>query len=165
MKAAITAWLGERSERERRFLAVAVAGTLLVVALQAGVMLARGVTGARARVESQRRELATVRRLARALEQGRRVTATADGTPLVTRLETAALRVVGRERLASMTPVAGAPDTVALRLVGTSLDETVRVLHEVEDGDAQVQKLELIKHPDDPARFDVLLEIAGNGAS
>jgi hypothetical protein len=106
-----------------------------------------------------------VRRLARALEQGRRIAATADGSPLVTRLETAALRVVGRERLASMTPVAGAPDTVALRLVGTSLEETVRVLHEVEDGDAQVQKLELIKHPDDPARFDVLLEIAGNGAS
>jgi hypothetical protein len=165
VRAAIAGWLGERSERERRFLTVAAAGTALMAALQGGAMLSRGVADARARVDSQRRELATVRRLARALEQGRRIAATADGSPLVTRLETAALRVVGRERLASMTPVAGAPDTVALRLVGTSLEETVRVLHEVEDGDAQVQKLELIKHPDDPARFDVLLEIAGNGAS
>jgi hypothetical protein len=165
VRAAIAAWLRERSERERRLLAAAAGATALVTAMQLGAMVARDFAQARARVESQRRELATVRRLAREITQGRRATARADASPLVTRLETAALGVVGRERLASMTPVAGAPDTVALRLVGTSLDETVRVLHAVEDGGAEVEKVELIKHPDDPARFDVLLEVAGNGPS
>jgi type II secretory pathway component PulM len=165
VRAALIAWLAERSERERHLLAAAAAATALVLALQAGAMLTRDLAQARARVESQRRELATVRRLADAIERSRRATAQASASPLVTRLETATLAVVGRERLASMTPVAGAPDAVAVRLVGASLDETVRVLHAVEDGGVQVEKVELIKHPDDPARFDVLLEVAGNGTS
>jgi hypothetical protein len=46
-------------------------------------------------------------------------------------------------------------------LVGASLGDTVRILYDVEHGGDRVDRLDLVKHPDDPTRFDVTLEIAG----
>jgi hypothetical protein len=132
----------------------------VVVAAQAGLALARDLAGARARIEAQERDLASVRRLARALEQQRATAVTGDDTPLVTRLEAAAAGVIGRERIASMTPMVGAGAGVALRLVDTSLGETVQVLHGIERGGTRIDKLDLVKHPDEPSRFDVTLEVA-----
>jgi hypothetical protein len=86
----------------------------------------------------------------------------------VTRLETAAEAVVGRPRIAAMTPTT-APlpeglreERVALRLAGTSLAELVRLLHGLGSADPPIEiaRLELRKHPDDPRHFDATIEAA-----
>jgi len=154
-------WWQARSDRERRLLGMALVAGAVVVAAQAGIALVHDLARTRARVEAQERDLTSVRRLARALEQQRATAVTGDDTPLVTRLEAAAAGVIGRERIASMTPMVGTGDGVALRLVDTSLGETVQVLYGIERGGNRVDKLDLVKHPDDPGRFDVTLEVAG----
>jgi len=156
-------WLAERSARERRMIALAAGATALWTVVQLGAAGARDLGAARERVDARRRELATVHQLARELERSRRLAAAPGAEPLVTRLEAAASSVVGRERIASMTPLAGEADAVALRLVGATLGEAVRLLHEVEAGGGHVEKLDMVKHPDDSGRFDLLLEVAGAG--
>jgi len=159
--ARLSTWWSARSAREQRLLRLAVAACGVVAALHLGATIAGSLAQARARLEVQQRDLASVRRLARELAQHHLVVAVQDERPLVTRIEATATAVVGHERIASMTPLVGAADGVALRLVGASLGDTVRILYDVEHGGDRVDRLDLVKHPDDPTRFDVTLEIAG----
>jgi len=136
-----------------------------VVALRLGTTVMRDLAATEARIASQERDLAAVRRLARELAQHRVAAASGDDRPLVTRIEATASAIVGHERIASMTPVVGDQDGVALRLVGTSLGEVVRLLYGVEQAGDRVDTVDLVKHPDDPSRFDVTLEIARGAGS
>ena len=104
-----------------------------------------------------------MRRLAAAVGRDAAPTGSdATGASLLSRLEETAGAVVGRERIASMTPAAGVAENprVALRVVNASLVETVRLLHALERDALGVAKLELRKHPDDPGRFDATIEVA-----
>lgn len=155
-------WLAGRSARERRLLAVAAIVTGLVVAWRATVAVRDDLAGLRARVTGHERELADVRRLAAAV--GRDAAPAfpdATGASLLSRLEGTAGAVVGRERIASMTPAAGVAENprVALRVVNASLVETVGLLHALERDALGVARLELRKHPDDPGRFDATIEV------
>ena len=155
-------WLADRSRRERRLLAAAGLVTTIVVAWQATAAGRDDLTALRARVAGHERELADVRRLAATIGQEGAPTTDATGASLLSRLEGTAGAVVGRERIASMTPAAGVADgpRVALRVVNASLVETVRLLHALERDALGVARLELRKHPDDPAHFDATIEVA-----
>jgi hypothetical protein len=156
-------WLADRSPRERRLLATAAIVTGLVVVWQATVMVRDNLAGLRARVAGHERELADVRRLAAAVgHDAAPINGDATGASLLTRLEGTAGAVLGRERIASMTPAAGVAENprIALRVVNASLVETVRLLHALERDALGVAKLELRKHPDDPGRFDATVEVA-----
>ena len=165
MTARLAAWWEARSARERTLLRLAGAACALVLALRIGTGVVRDLAATRARIESQEHDLATVRRLARELVERRTAAASTDDRPLVTRIEATASSVVGHERIASMTPMVGADEGVALRLVGASLGEVVRVLYGVEQAGDRIDTVDLVKHPDDPSRFDVTLEIARGGTS
>jgi hypothetical protein len=165
MTARLSAWWETRSTRERNLLRVAAAAGALVLALRMGTAVVQDLAATESRLASQERDLAAVRRLARELAQQRAAAASGDERPLVTRIEATASAVVGHERIASMTPVVGDRDGVALRLVGASLGEVVRVLYGVEQAGDRVDALDLVKHPDDPSRFDVTLEIARGAGS
>jgi hypothetical protein len=111
-------------------------------------------------VAAHERELAQVRRLAATLVDAR----TSDDVPSLTaRLDAAAGAAGIGDRVASMTPAGGvgADASLALRVSGASLAETVALLHALENGGAPVAiaRLGLRKHPDDPGRFDVTLEV------
>ena len=161
--------LADLSARERRLLAAAAGVTALVLAGRLALAVRDDLATLRARVAAHERELAEVRRAAATLR--RTVPSPADGddaTPLLGRLESAAGDVVGRERIASMTPAPGstedgiAEERVALGVRDASLVETVRLLHALEGGSPplRVARLELRKHPDDAERFDATIEVA-----
>jgi hypothetical protein len=69
------------------------------------------------------------------------------------------------DRVAALTPALASPeatDRVTLRIAGASLAEAVALLHAL-DRDRpplHVARLSLQKHPDDPARFDLVAEVA-----
>jgi hypothetical protein len=156
-------WLAGRSARERRLLAAAGIVTGLVMAWTTLAAVRDDLAGLRARVTGHERELADVRRLVAAVgRDAAPAPADATGASLLSRLEGTAGAVVGRERIASMTPAAGAAENprVALRVVNASLVETVRLLHALEHDALGVVRLELRKHPDDQARFDATIEVA-----
>lgn len=163
---AFRAWLTGRSARERML--VLIAGGLVVTIL--AVFAARAVLGdlalARVRVAAHEHELRDVRRLAAMLERrGPLPAADAGESSLLARLETAAGEVVGRERIASMTPESGAAEDeerVTLRVAGATLTETVRLLHALAIGipPVSVTGLTLRKHPDDQTRFDAAFQVA-----
>jgi hypothetical protein len=156
-------WLADRSPRERRLLATAAGVTGLVVAWQTAVVVRDDFAALRARVAGHERELADVRRLAATVGRDAAPPASdTTGASLLSRLEGTAGAVVGRERIASMTPAAGVAENprVALRVVNASLVETVRLLHALERDALGVARLELRKHPDDPAQFDAMIEVA-----
>jgi hypothetical protein len=161
-------WLAARSGRERALLtlaaAVAVGGLVLGIALA----LRADLNALEASVVARERELAALRHLAADLGPVPAETAHADTRSLVTRLETAAGAVVGRPRIAAMTPTT-APlpeglreERVAVRLSDTSLGEVVRLLHGLESADPPlpVARLELRKHTDDPRHFEATVEVA-----
>jgi len=157
------AWLGGRAPRERLLLAAAAA-TTLAIGLVLGTLAVRDDLAAlHRRVAAHERDLASVRTLARRLGAGR--PAAAPDASLLSDVQHAAEEIVGHERLASLTPAAGAvtdgvaEDRVALRLSDAALPEVVGLLHALETA-AHVVRLDLRKHPDDPARFDVTLEVA-----
>ena len=161
----VLAWLGGRSARERLFL-VAAAATAVVTGLALGALAVRDDLAAlHRRVAAHERDLAVVRVLARRLTAGRPAGAASEDTSLLAEVQQAAEGVVGHERLASLTPAAGpvedglAEDRVALRLSDAALPELVGLLHALESA-AHVVRLDLRKHPDDPARFDATLEVA-----
>jgi hypothetical protein len=158
--APLASWVRGRSARERRLLAVAAGAGALVLATQLGAVVAGDLADARLRVQAAERDLAAVRRLVRELGASHGAPRPAPDAPLVSRLEAAASSVVGRERIASMTPTLGRPEGVALRLVGTTLAEAVQLLYDVEASGDRVTRLEMVKHPDYPGRFDLTLEIA-----
>jgi type II secretion system (T2SS) protein M len=155
-------WLADRSPRERRLLATAALVTGLVVVWQVLVVVRDDLASLRARVAGHERELADVRRLAAAVGHDAAPPSDATGASLLTRLEGTAGAILGRERIASMTPATGVAESprIALRVVNASLVETVRLLHALEHDALGVAKLELRKHPDDPGRFDATIEVA-----
>ena len=144
-------------------LVAALGGAVLVAVLAIHADLAR----LEAAVDARERDLAALRRLAKDLGPAP-AAASAGGPSLVTRLETAAAAVVGRTRIASMTPTTtGLPEglreeRVTLRLTDTSLGELVRLLHGLGTADPpiDVARLELRKHPDDARHFDASVEAA-----
>jgi hypothetical protein len=166
---ALAARLAALSTRERALLAVAAATTTVVLAVLAAVAVRDDLATLRARVAAHERELLDVRRDAAVLRRGAAVPAgDGDGASLLARLETTAGGIVGRERIASMTPAAGAvedglaEERVAVRVTGASLADTVRLLHTLETASPplHVARLELRKHPDDASRFDATVEVA-----
>lgn len=162
------AWIAGRTEREQRLLAVAAVGGALALAGAIVVSIHDDLEALRVRVAGRERALHEVRRLAATLR--RTAPASADGaaaTPLLTRLEATVGGVVGRVRVAAMTPVAaeGSAPGVALRVGGATLAEVVGLLHACESQvpPLAVTRLALRKHPDDPARFEATLEVAAPG--
>ena len=164
------AWLAGLSARERTLVAAAAA-TVGLGLIACGVLALRDdLSALRARVAGHEHELAAVRRAAAALRGSGAPAAgeAADAPALLARLEAAASDAVGRERIASMTPAAGAvedglaEERVALAVRGASLADTVRLLHRLETADPplHIARLELRKHPDDPAHFDATVEVA-----
>ena len=166
--AELASWLAARSPRERRLLAVAAACAGAIAIALVGQAARDDLATLRARVTAHEHELGDVRRLAVALRLQTPATAavTVADAPLLGRLEEAAATTVGRDRIASMTPVAapagGRPDAVALRIADASLAEVVRLLHGLATGNPPlaVTRFELRKHPDDPMRFDASLDVA-----
>jgi len=165
----VAARLAALSPRERALLAAAAGATALLVATLAALAVRDDLATLRARVAAHERELADVRRAAAVLRRDAALPAAdADGASLLARLESAAGTIVGRERIASMTPAAGAvedgvaEERVAVRVTGASLAETVRLVHALETASPplHVARLELRKHPDDATRFDATVEVA-----
>jgi hypothetical protein len=163
----LEAWLAGRSSRERTLVLAAVGLTLTVVAAFGVRAVLGDLALARARVAGHERELKDVRRLAAALERSVSppTSVDRDGASLLARLEAAAGEVVGRERIASMTPESGAvedEERVTLRITGATLPDTVRLLHTLATGSPplSVTGLTLRKHPDDQTRFDATLQVA-----
>lgn len=165
---ALRQWLAERAPRERAVLLAAggVAALLLVVLV--GRAVRDDLARREARIEAATRELARVRALAAELAATPSAGDPAAAGSLLTRLESTADAVVGRQRIAGMAPIAGGQaagglreEGVTLRLAGASLDETVRLLHTLGAASPPlgVARLDLQKHPDDGRRFDVALEI------
>ena len=165
----LAAWLAGLSARERTLVAAAAATAALALVARSGLALRDDLATLRARVAGHERELAAVRRAAAALRRGAPAAGeAADAPALLARLEAAASDAVGRERIASMTPAAGAvedglaEERVTLAVRGTSLADTVRLLHRLETAEPplHVARLALRKHPDDPAHFDATVEVA-----
>ena len=161
----MTRWLAARAPRERAVLAVTVIAFGLGGAVAVALAVHDDVSRLEATVATRERELGALRRLAADLGPAP-TPSPAGGPSLVTRLETAAAAVVGRPRIAAMTP-ASTPlpeglreERVTLRLTGTALGELVRLLHGLGSADPpiDVARLELRKHPDDPRRFDATVE-------
>ena len=168
MSSELAAWLAARSGRERALLTLAAATVAGALVLGLALALRADLNALEASVGARERELATLRRLAADLGPVRVESSHADTRPLVTRLETAAGAVVGRPRIAAMTPTT-APlpeglreERVAVRLSDTSLGEVVRLLHGLESADPPlpVARLELRKHTDDPRHFEATVEVA-----
>jgi hypothetical protein len=166
---ALATRLAALSTRERVLLAAAAAATAVVLTALAALTVRDDLATLRMRVAAHERELLDVRHAAAVLRRGAAVpTADGDGTSLLARLESAAGGIVGRERIASMTPAAGAvedglaEERVAVRVTGASLADTVRLLHTLEMASPplHVARLELRKHPDDASRFDATVEVA-----
>src|SRR5262249_11328302 len=107
-------WIATRSARERALLMVAGSTTVVVLVVAVALGLRADLVALQAHVATRERELATLRRLAADLGPVPVDTARADARSLVTRLETAATAVVGRPRIAAMTPTP-APLPEALR--------------------------------------------------
>jgi hypothetical protein len=183
--APLAARLAARSPRERALLAGALVAAALGGGLAAVLAIHADIRALQALVATRERELVTLRRLAAAaaLAPGGGTPAGAGtGTPLgegpggwgprgpslVTRLETAAAAVVGRPRIAAMTPTTTPlpeglrEERVAVRLAGVSLGELVRLLHGLGSAEPPitVARLELRKHPDDPRHFDATVDAA-----
>ena len=159
MTTVLRAWLAARSERERRLVAARSPSRSRAWGSRARSLRDDHATLV-ARVAAHERELAQVRRLAATLVDAR----TSDDVPSLTaRLDAAAGAAGIGDRVASMTPAGGvgADASLALRVSGASLAETVALLHALENGGAPVAiaRLGLRKHPDDPGRFDVTLEV------
>lgn len=161
----MTAWWDDRSPRERWLVGTALASVLALVVIAVVTAVRDDLAALRDRVAAQERTLAHVRSLAADVT---RATPATDGDALLARLETAADAVVGRARIASMTPLDGADvagareERVAVRLTGASLGETVRLLHALAAADPPlpVVRLDLRKHPDDARHFDATIEVA-----
>jgi len=170
----VGAWLAARTPRERAGMIAAAATVALASVVTAALGVHHDFSRLQAAVAVRERELAALRRLAADLGPAP-APSPAEGPSLVTRLETAAASVVGRPRIAAMTP-ASTPlpeglreERVTLRIAGTSLGELVRLLHGLGSADPpiDVARLELHKHPDDAHRFDATVEaarvVAGRG--
>jgi hypothetical protein len=157
-------WLAGRTERERRLVVLAAGVTIATLVAGAGLAVRDDLATLATRVAAHERELQQVRRLAAGVGAPGR--APADGGALMTRLQSAAEAAALGDRVTGMTPSAdpergGDAGRLAARLSGTSLAETVRLLHALDRDDPPlgVARLALRKHADDPQRFDVTLEI------
>ena len=164
----LRAWLAGRTEREQRLLAAAALVSVVLVVVGTVAAAHDDLEALRARVAGHERTLTEVRRLAAIL---RRSAPSADGAPaapVATRLETTAREVVGRERVAGISPVTadGGPHAVALRVAGATLDEVVALLHacERQQPPLAVTRVALRKHPDDPAHLEATVEVADGDA-
>jgi len=164
-------WLATRSERERRLLGAAAAVTVIVTVTAVALAARDDLTTLRARVGARERELAAVRRLAGTVAGAR--PAAGDNGALMTRVQAATDAARLGDRVAAMTPdTTAAADSVAtprlsVRVSDASLAETVQLLHALDDGAAplDVPRLTLTKHPDDPRRFELTLDLAQGTSS
>jgi hypothetical protein len=161
------AWLAARTARERLLVALLAAAAAALASGAIVLAIHADLSRLGARVAARERELAALRRLVAELGPAPAPTP-AGGPSLVTRLETAATAVVGRARIAALTPATTAlpeglrEERVTLRIAGTSLGELVRLLHGLGSADPPIEiaRLELRKHPDDPRHFDATVEAA-----
>ena len=161
MTARVRRWLATRTDRERRLVGVAAAVSLLALGAAVTLWLRDDLAGLAARVAAHERELAQVRRLAATV--GPAPSDAPDGVPLLGRLQSAADAAGLADRVAAMTPESrGDAPSLGLRVSGASLEETVHLLHVLDHDGAPVvvTRLGLRKHPDDPRRFDLTLEVA-----
>ena len=156
-------WLAGLGERERRLVVAGAALAGVLAAVMAVVAVRDDLASLRARVTARERELQQVRRLATSLGPAR-APSVVDGA-LLTRLQAATDAAALADRVTAMTPAPdGEPARLGVRVSGASLAETVRLLHQLDQDGAPlgVGRLALRKHPDDPRRFDVTLEITGD---
>jgi hypothetical protein len=168
VRSRLAAWLGSRTPRERALLAAALGVTAAVAVGLTALAVRDDLAALRARVAAHERDLREVRRLAARLRREGRLATAAPAVPLVARLETAASELIGRERIAGMTPASMAledgavEERVALRLAGASLADTVRLLHALEASapPLHVARLELRKRADDRTRYEALVEVS-----
>ena len=164
-------WLATRSERERRLVGAAAAVTAAVTAVGLAVAAWDDVVGLQERVAARERELAAVRRLAGTVAGAR--PATGDDGALMTRVQSATDAARLGDRVAAMTPDTtttadgAATPRLSVRVSGASLAETVQLLHALDDAAAplDVARLALAKHPDDPRRFELTLDLAQGAPS
>lgn len=161
----MTAWWDDRSPRERWLAGIALATLLVTAGIVVVGTIRDDLAALRDRVAAQERTLVHVRGLAAELTHA---APAGDGDALLARLETAADAIVGRARIASMTPLDGVDvggareERVAVRLAGASLGETVRLLHALAAAEPPlpVVRLDLRKHPDDARHFDATIEVS-----
>lgn len=158
---ALRDWFYARTTRERRLLVLTMALGLAVIATSTALAVRDHFRELADRVVAREHELATVRQLASRL---RAAGAASDAAPLVSRVEAAATGVVGRERLAAMTPATAGDgrSRVTVRVSDTALPEVVALLHAVESAQPPVvvTRLEIRPRPGDTARFDLTAEVA-----
>jgi len=164
---AVRAWLAGRSERERRLLTLAGVCALVLLTGGATIGVRNDLQRLRARVEARTLELAQIRRLAAAAPGA--PDTQSDGATLLSRLQAATDAAGVAERVAAMTPAETGSETsprLAVRMTGASLAETVQLLHALDRDPPMlgVPRLTLRRHPDDPRRFDVTLEVAAGRA-
>lgn len=161
LRTGLEAWLAARTARERRLLTAAAAATLIGLAAILTSAISDDLSGLRVRIAARERELATVRTLAARLGRLAAPPVDATGGPsLLARLEHTATEVITRDRIASMTPAGSGRIVVDIR--DASLRETVALLHALETATAPlpVVQLTLRRHPDDPTRLGVGLEVS-----
>src|SRR5438094_873902 len=103
----VVAWLAGRSGRERGLLAAAAASAVVLALTLAVLAVHDDLAALRRQVAAHERELAGVRVLARRLAAGRPARAASDDAPLLADVQEATDRVVGRGRIASLTPASG----------------------------------------------------------
>jgi hypothetical protein len=163
----LATWLARRTPRERLLLGIVTTIAAVVGCGAIALAIHADLSRLDAAVAARERELAALRRLATELGPAP-IPAPAGGPSLVTRLENAATAVVGRPRIAALTPATTAlpeglhEERVTLRIAGTSLGELVRLLHGLGSAEPPIEiaRLELRKHPDDPHHFDATIEAA-----
>jgi hypothetical protein len=159
---ALITWWHARAPRERALVLMAIAILAVTLGLRGWSAVRADLAALHRRVDVAERDWRAVRSLA--TRAGR---AGGDGTAptaLMPYLETVADSTVGRDHIAAMTPVLAAEtsgEQVSLRIVETSLEETVRLLHAIEGGSADVRAtaLHLVEHPHAPGVFDAVVEV------
>lgn len=155
-------WWHARAPRERTLVLVAAAILAVTLGLRGWSAVRADLAALHRRVDVAERDWRAVRNLAARV--GRAGGDGAAPTALMPYLETVADSIVGRDHIAAMTPVLATEtsgEQVSLRVVETSLEETVRLLHALEAGSADVRAtaLHLVEHPHAPGVLDAVVEV------
>lgn len=150
-----------RTPRERRlFGAIGIALSVGGVTLAAQVGI-RDVIALRARVARAEHRLTTARVLAGRLEDVEHDRPDGARQPLVSLVEAAVVETVGTEPLARLEPGTDPDDATEAHLVDVELPDVIRVLAALENPSRRlvVRDLDLRRHPDERARYDVTLVV------
>jgi type II secretory pathway component PulM len=171
------AFLAGREPRERVLLFVGAGAAALLVLwlgvweplagqldrLDRSIAAARRDQGEIARLKARHEELS-----AQVQDLERRVGGSEGGASLFAQLESVAVPIVGRERIAAMSPQTRAvgdrfeEESVDVRIDGVPIRELVKLLHEIEDGSPpmEVSRASFKRQYKDATRLDVSLVVS-----